>query len=149
SWTFHISLAGDWRRMSENSAAFASNEPSHGGAPATIRRSGNLTGKEPGKAAGLSTEALPDAGDEAIGHGAAVCLPSAVFREHSFLGMNAVEEGRPSGNADKRNADIPFMEVVADVAQEVGEIEGMPHDTVWTSGRQASQGRTQAKQPAD
>ena len=63
-----------------------------------------------------------------------------------LLRVDAVEQGYPSGHHQKRCAEIPFLEVVSDVSNEVREIHGVANEPVGASPHQTPQGRARLRE---
>ena len=66
-------------------------------------------------ASGLS----PNPGEKAVAHQNYVGWPLGMLREHSLLGVDAVDQGHPTNQYQEKRDKIPFLEVVTDVSKYV------------------------------
>src|SRR5262249_7877976 len=76
---------------------------------------------------------LPETGNEAVSHPGHVCLPSRIVGQCPLLGLDTVQERYPSRQHQHNGAGIPLLQVVADVAQHVGEKNRMTHESIRAS----------------
>ena len=84
---------------------------------------------------------LPDPGKEAVADRCCVGRPSGIVGEYPLLGPRAVEKGRPTSQHQQRSAKIPFLKIVPDVSDHVGQIHGVAYKPVGDPRHQAPQGR--------
>ena len=68
--------------------------------------------------------------------------PSSILRDYSLLGLDAVDERRPTDQHQEDSDEVPFLQVVADVPKYVREIHRVSHESVGATGRQTSYRRT-------
>src|SRR5512135_2113279 len=92
---------------------------------------------------------LPEPGQEAVLHRSDIGRPVWVPCKHALLGANAIEQRRPARQHHERRAQVPFLHVVADVGDEVGEVHRVAHEPIGPRRRHAAQGRAHAEAPAE
>src|SRR5262245_12755178 len=68
---------------------------------------------------------LPDAGKQAMTYRGDVGGPLCVLSKYSLLGAYPVEQRRPAGENQRDRAEIPFLEVVPDVGEHIGQVHGV------------------------
>ena len=76
-----------------------------------------------------------------MAHKGNIVRPSRILREYPLLGVDTVEQGCPPSHHQQHSAEIPFLEVVPDVRNHVGQIHRMAHEPVGASSLQTPQGR--------
>src|SRR5262249_13681123 len=91
---------------------------------------------------------LPEPGKQAVAHRRCVLCPSFVSSKHLLLGVDSVEQRYPSGYHHEHRAEIPFLEVVPDVPNDVGEVHRMSNKSLRTWCHQTAQSRTDSEQSA-
>jgi len=83
---------------------------------------------------------LPQAGDKAVSNQGNVIRPSGILREYPLFCSDAVEQGCPPRRHQQGCADIPFLEIVPDVRNDISKIHRVANETVWASRGKAPQG---------
>src|SRR5689334_11081072 len=96
----------------------------------------------------LQPARLPNTRQEAVPYQRTICWPSGVVREHSLFRVNAIEQGSPASKAQEHCAEIPFLKVVSDIADHVGEIHRVPNESVRSRCRQPAQRRSNSEESA-
>jgi hypothetical protein len=84
---------------------------------------------------------LPEARDEAVAHVGDVVRPVGMSGEYSLFGMDAVEQGHPARRHQQQGREIPLLQVVADIREQVRQIDRMAYETVGACRGEAAQRR--------
>src|SRR5215510_6999196 len=90
----------------------------------------------------------PQTGKQAKAHGPDIGRPPGVLTQDALLGMDTIQERRPSYRCQQDRTTIPLRTVKADVRQEISEVERMAHQPVGSRLCQAAQGWPYAEPPA-
>src|SRR5262245_64110969 len=91
---------------------------------------------------------LPQSRDEPARHLRRVRHPSGIVGQWPLLGLDTVQERQPSRQHQQKRADIPFLKVVPNIAEHVGEVYRMTHDSIRAPGLEAPQRRANPESTA-
>ena len=99
------------------------------------KRRGMVRSKPPGRP-GQS----PEAGQQPSVHGPDIGRPPGILSQEALLGLDAIQQRRPSLRRQQDGAAIPLCTVDTDVREDIGEVERMAHQPIRSCLGQAAQG---------
>ena len=93
----------------------------------------------------LISRRIPEPGQHTTRHPRDIRTPSGISGQDTLLGVYPIEQGHPSRQRQQHGADVPFLKVVADIANHVRQVDRMTHESVWACRDQTPQGGTYPK----
>src|SRR6476659_1796190 len=72
----------------------------------------------------------PKTGEKPVANLGEVGRPSRILRDYSLLGVDAVDERRPTDQHQEDSDEVPFLQVVADVPKYVRKVHRVAHQSV-------------------
>ena len=91
----------------------------------------------------------PESGQQAKAHDPDIGRPPGILSQDGLLGMDAIQERRPSDRGQQNGAAVPLCTVEANVRQDIGKVERMAYQAIRTRSRATSLHPPQRAQPVD